>query len=191
MKKRILFKRKGLFFATKSYLINFLNVLPGVNPGALRAANVIRSPVLGFLPTRAFLLLTLNVPNPVSTTFSPRFNESRMVFKVVWTASREALLVRFAFLATTSIRSFFVKQIGLFSGGLFPLDVLPKSIFSFLTFLPFSYLTYFPARIYLGKVSVPDLLLGFIILLLWIVIFYIIVQIVWLRGLKAYTAQGR
>ena len=94
MKKRILFKRKGLFFATKSYLINFLNVLPGVNPGALRAANVIRSPVLGFLPTRAFLLLTLNVPNPVSTTFSPRFNESRMVFKVVWTASREALLIQ-------------------------------------------------------------------------------------------------
>jgi hypothetical protein len=79
-----------------------------VNPGALRAERVIRSPVLGFLPTRSTLFLILNVPNPVKTTLSPLFNESRTVLRNVWIASRDALLVKFAFFATISIISFFV-----------------------------------------------------------------------------------
>lgn len=92
------------------YRIAFLSVLPAVKPGALRAASVIACPVFGFRPTRCCLLRTLNVPNPVSTTFSPLFNESRIVFNVVCTASREALFVRLAFFATISMRSFLVKE---------------------------------------------------------------------------------
>ncbi len=60
-----------------------LNDFPGVNPGALRAVSVIRAPVFGFLPGRSFRVRILNVPKPVRTTFSPRFRESRIVFKKV------------------------------------------------------------------------------------------------------------
>lgn len=88
-------------------------------------------------------------------------------------------------------RFIFYQAIGLFSGGLFPLDVLPREVFSFLSFLPFSYLTYFPAKIYLGQVSGSELLQGILVLVVWIVVLYKIVQMVWMRGLKVYTAQGR
>lgn len=105
-----LMDRKLLFSSNKNYLIAFLNVLPGVKPGALRAARVIFSPVFGLRPVLAARDLTLNVPNPVKTTFSPLFNESRIVFKDVWTASLDALFVRLAFFATISIKSFFVIE---------------------------------------------------------------------------------
>lgn len=103
------------------YLTAFLRVLPGVNPGALRAARVILSPVFGLRPTRCCRLLILKVPNPVRTTFSPLLSESLMVLSVVWTASRDALLVKLAFLATISIRSFLVKFGHLLSQGSFEL----------------------------------------------------------------------
>jgi len=82
-----------------------------VNPGAFLAAIVIFSPVFGFLPGLAALFLIEKVPNPVITTFSPLFSESRMPFKKAPTASLEALRVRFPFLETNSTRSFFVKII--------------------------------------------------------------------------------
>ncbi len=87
----------------------FFNVFPGVNPGALRAANVIRSPVFGFRPGLAARFRIVNVPKPVMTTFSPRFRESRIAFRKAPTASLDALLVKFAFFPTTSIKSFLVS----------------------------------------------------------------------------------
>lgn len=72
---------------------------------------VIFAPVFGFLPGRVARLRTLNVPNPVITTFSPLFNESRIALSKDITASRDALWVRLAFLATSSIRSFFVNEL--------------------------------------------------------------------------------
>lgn len=98
------------------YLTAFLRVLPGVKPGALRAWIVICSPVFGFRPRRSALFRTLKVPNPVMTTFSPLFKASRTAFNKAPTDSLAALLVRFAFLATNSMRSFFVKSIHLPSG---------------------------------------------------------------------------
>src|SRR3990167_2562438 len=91
------------------YLTALLRVLPGVKPGAFLDEIVIFSPVFGFLPILSTLFLILKVPNPVITTFSPLFKESRIDVTNDETASLDALFVRFAFLATTSIRSLFVK----------------------------------------------------------------------------------
>ena len=69
------------------------------------------SPVCGFLPRLAALDRIKNVPKPVMTTFSPLTRKSLIKLKVELTASAEALLVKFAFLATFSISSFFVTAI--------------------------------------------------------------------------------
>jgi len=49
---------------------------------------------------------------------------------------------------------------------------------------------YFPAQIYLGKMSPQDLVSGFFLLLLWIIFFYFLVSLVWKKGLKKYEAVG-
>lgn len=76
------------------------------------------------------------------------------------------------------------------AGGLFPLDILPKPIFIVSQLFPFPYLLYFPLKVYLGQLSMPLIWLGFAVATVWITLMYTVVNVVWKRGLKLYTAQG-
>lgn len=78
-----------------------------------------------------------------------------------------------------------------FAGGLFPLDILPKPLFTLFYFSPFPYLLYFPLKIYLGAFNTTALQNGFIISILWTFILYVIVLFVWKKGLKVYAAEGQ
>jgi len=88
-------------------------------------------------------------------------------------------------------RFIFYVLINFVSGGLFPLDVLPSAIFEKLIFLPFTYMLYFPLKIYLGQLSTSQILSGMAIASVWTIVFYLIVKLVWQAGLKVYTSQGR
>lgn len=78
-----------------------------------------------------------------------------------------------------------------FAGALFPLDILPKFLFETLKFSPFFYLQFFPLKIYLGQLNFGQVVQGFAICLAWIVIFYQALRVVWNRGLRVYSAEGR
>lgn len=78
-----------------------------------------------------------------------------------------------------------------FAGIFFPLDILPKALFHVLQGLPFAYLIFFPIKIYLGQLNLSQILSGFSIALIWILIFYFLLKIIWQRGLKIYGAYGR
>jgi len=78
-----------------------------------------------------------------------------------------------------------------FAGTIFPLDILPKPIFVILQFTPFPYLIYFPLKIYLGEAGFWQIFAGFTICLLWLGIWYLIVEKTWRAGLKVYAAEGR
>lgn len=78
-----------------------------------------------------------------------------------------------------------------FSGGLFPIDILPTPLYIASISLPFSYFIYFPLKVYLGQLSTPELFGGFVVGTAWMFGFYFMAQTLWRRGLKVYTAQGR
>ena len=78
-----------------------------------------------------------------------------------------------------------------FTGSLFPLDILPKPLFTLSQMLPFSYFIYFPLKIYLGQLSLGTILQGFGIASLWVGGLWYITFAVWRRGLRVYTAEGR
>ncbi|HLD11879.1 MAG TPA: ABC-2 family transporter protein [Patescibacteria group bacterium] len=77
------------------------------------------------------------------------------------------------------------------SGGLFPLDILPEGLFHILSFLPFSSLVYVPMKIYLGELTSSEVLQSFVVQLVWILIFYVLVRVVWKKGIRNYSAEGR
>lgn len=89
------------------------------------------------------------------------------------------------------VRFVFWILLEFFSGGLFPLDILPKAIYNTLQLLPFSYLLFFPLKIYLGKLPFSEINKGIIILLIWLFLLNFIVNKVWQKGLKIYSAEGR
>lgn len=78
-----------------------------------------------------------------------------------------------------------------FAGSLFPLDILPENIFTIFSFLPFTYMLYFPLKVYLGQLAYPAIFQGLLICLFWTIAMYFITRFVWNKGLKTYTAQGR
>lgn len=88
-------------------------------------------------------------------------------------------------------RFIFFVIVGFFAGSYFPLDILPKGVFFVFQLLPFSYLLYFPLKIYLGQLTTMEILLGLIACIIWIIIMFNFLYFIWSKGLKSYTAQGR
>ena len=77
-----------------------------------------------------------------------------------------------------------------FGGGLFPIDILPKSLANILMLTPFPYFIYFPAKIYLGTLPLTDLVYGFIILSFWVLMGWYLMLKILQKGLRHYSAFG-
>ncbi|MDO8497102.1 MAG: ABC-2 family transporter protein [bacterium] len=80
--------------------------------------------------------------------------------------------------------------ISLLSGSMYPLDILPKSLYTILLFTPFPYFNYLPTRIYLKGFSV-SLIFPFFMSLVWVVILYFLSRKIWNKGMKEFSFFGR
>lgn len=76
------------------------------------------------------------------------------------------------------------------SGQMFPLDLLPGWLAHGMMWTPFPYCIYFPVSVYMGRITGPALIQGFIMQVLWVGITYALARLVWRRGLKSYTVVG-
>lgn len=81
--------------------------------------------------------------------------------------------------------------IEILAGGIFPLDILPPYVFNLLQLTPFPYLVYFPIAIFVGKVTGLELLRILIQSSIWMLVVYLVMNIIWQKGLKVYGAEGR
>ena len=76
------------------------------------------------------------------------------------------------------------------SGQIFPLDLLPPSLFHAAQLLPFYYMMYFPAAILTGRIDLTSALHGFGFQVAWVLTFAIAARFLWLSGLRKHTAVG-
>lgn len=97
-----------------------------------------------------------------------------------------------AFFMTETHSLFGMKDniINLLAGAMFPLQLMPETAQHILTYLPFQYFYFFPMQIYFGKLSSTEILTGFSIQVLWIVIMSAIIQWMWKTGIRRYEAIG-
>lgn len=77
-----------------------------------------------------------------------------------------------------------------FSGGYFPLSLLPLGFVHLSYALPFAYTFFVPAQLYLGKIDLMIAVRGIGVQMLWIVALLGIIQLVWRRGLRRYEGVG-
>lgn len=82
------------------------------------------------------------------------------------------------------------QSILFFSGGIFPLDVFSKEINTVFSYLPFQYIIYFPVNIINGRFSMDYIVKGAIVEIIWILILYVISNIMWRVNMKKYIAIG-
>ncbi len=75
-------------------------------------------------------------------------------------------------------------------GQMFPLDLMPESIFRIARYLPFYYQMYFPGAIITGRIELPQALQGLGIQVCWVGVLLVVNQLLWVRGLRRHTAVG-
>jgi ABC-2 type transport system permease protein len=76
------------------------------------------------------------------------------------------------------------------SGHMFPLDLLSPGLARALKLLPFHYLAYFPAAVFLGKIQGEELVRGIIVEVVWAVGLIVMTRLLYRRGLRHYSAYG-
>ena len=99
-------------------------------------------------------------------------------------------MIGFWFLEVSSLLFVYMLFSFFLSGHMFPLTLLPDGIETFVNFLPFKYLAYFPAAIFLGKIPAEDLPREMAIEALWLAFFIIVCRIAYSKGVNRYSGYG-
>jgi ABC-2 type transport system permease protein len=98
--------------------------------------------------------------------------------------------IAFWFLEVSSFL-YVINTINFFiSGQMLPLDFLSPFWAGLLKSLPFQYLAYFPATIFLGKVEGEELAYGLLGELAWALAFIVLAHTLYRLGLRRYSAYG-
>ena len=127
---------------------------------------------------------------PDATTFAAYLLSLVLAFLVGFFFEVCVGMVGFWFLEVTSLL-YIVMTLNFFiSGQMLPLDLLPEPWVTILKWLPFQYMAYFPAVVFLGKVTGMELVRGLLAEAAWAVGFMILARVLYKLGLRRYSAFG-
>jgi ABC-2 type transport system permease protein len=76
------------------------------------------------------------------------------------------------------------------SGAMFPLELVPQKVFAVVQLLPWTYQSYFPMQVYLGRLDYLETLRGLGIQVAWILVLGGLCGLMWRRGVRNYGAVG-
>lgn len=150
-----------------------------------------------------FLTLSVILPAAVvlAITFDARFETSVWAVLAFVPALVMAYGIRFAVEWTLAMTAFWTTRNGavnqlyypvllFLSGQAAPLALYPEPIRVLAAILPFRWFVAFPAELVLGRLSVRETLLGFGAQAVWLGLAAVILQAVWRRGIRRYSAVG-
>src|ERR1041384_645533 len=148
--------------------------------------------ILGFIPVW-IVLYFLYKPDFSSVTLAGillAIPAMIMGFFVGFLLSASITSIAFWTTRVYSIDEFYHAMILLFSGQFVPLPLMPKVIQGVAQYLPFQLLIYFPIQLILGKLSNAQIIQGYVIGVIWLIVAISIFNWVWRNGVKRYSAVG-
>jgi ABC-2 type transport system permease protein len=99
-------------------------------------------------------------------------------------------MIGFWFLEVSSLLFVYMLFTFFFSGHMFPLDILPEPWFTIVDYLPLKYLAYFPAAVFLGKITGPELVRGLVVEFCWVVFLIFACRYAMRAGFNRYSGYG-
>ncbi len=151
----------------KKYLLQPIEMVPYLL--AYRMAHKMAYIVMSALPYALLFYLCRDYlpPWPDGPTLAAFAASLVMAFLIGFFFEAAIGMIGFWFLEVTSVL-YVINTLSFFvSGQMFPLDLLPPPWGSLLKALPFSYLAYFPAAVFVGKVQGDELLWGLVAEAAW------------------------
>lgn len=77
-----------------------------------------------------------------------------------------------------------------FSGELIPIVFFPDAVQKALQYLPFSAINYTPVMIYMGKFTKDQLISALFVQVIWVIILFLLMNILWKSAIKRLTVLG-
>jgi len=99
-------------------------------------------------------------------------------------------LLGFWFLEVRSFLHVFMTAQYFLSGHMFPLSLLPDTMQTVVTWLPFAYETYYPTLILLQRLEPAEMGRVLLVQGVWVVVLITAARLAWSRGLRRYAAYG-
>ena len=168
----------------------------------LRPLHPIHADIPANLGDKSFTLLAM-IPVVVllSILFQPSFDSSPTMLLLAFAALIPAYCIRFftdwtfAMSAFWTTRASALAEIYLvfelfFYGRFAPLELLPPWLERISWLLPFRWAVWFPVELALNRLSRDEIVTGFLMQALWLVVTLVCLRIFWLRGLRKFTAVG-
>jgi ABC-2 type transport system permease protein len=174
----------------KKYLIQPLDMIAYLV--SYRAAHKVAYITTSFLPYALLFFVCAGYFDrfPDAATLAGYAASLLLSFVVGFFIEASIGMVGFWFLEITSL-VWVVTTVNYFvSGQMIPLDLLPPFWATVLKSLPFQYLAYFPAAVFLGKVRGAELVQGLLIQAAWAVVLIVLSRWLYTRGLRRYSAYG-
>ncbi|MBQ47728.1 MAG: hypothetical protein CMP10_09725 [Zetaproteobacteria bacterium] len=139
--------------------------------------------------TLAVALTSALMPMPELLDLGKGFFISMLVGLVWFQISFVIGLGAFWLEETWVLRVMFLNIASLLSGSILPLEVFPEWLQQGLMYTPFPWLTWFPAKVFMGEAE-ASIVTAALVLLFWYGVFRYISHLIWSRGLQLYTAAG-
>ena len=99
-------------------------------------------------------------------------------------------MLGFWFLEVQSLLFIYMLFNFFFSGHMFPIDMLPGVWGHAVRLIPLQYLAYFPAAVFLGKITGPELIRGLWVQLAWLLFFVLASRAAFRFGVRRYSGFG-
>lgn len=99
-------------------------------------------------------------------------------------------MMGFWFLEVSSLLFVYMLVVFFFSGHMFPIDMLPGIWGDLVRLVPLQYLAYFPAAVFLGKITGVNLAVGLLVEAAWVVFFIVACRVAFHFGVRRYSAFG-
>src|SRR4051794_35262422 len=174
----------------KRYLIQPLDLIGYLV--AYRVAHKVAYIVTSALPYALLFFLCRDyfdgLPDP--TTMAAYAVSLVLAFLVGFFFEASVGMVGFWFLEVTSLLYIVMTLTFFISGQMLPLDLLPQPWSGLLKVLPFQYMAYFPAVVFLGKIRGRALVLYLLGELAWALAFMLLARVLYRLGLRRYSAYG-
>lgn len=99
-------------------------------------------------------------------------------------------MIGFWFLEVSSLLFVYMLFNFFFSGHMFPIDMLPGVWGTLVRIVPLQYLAYFPAAVFLGKITGAELAWCLWVQLGWVMFFLMTARLAFHRGVRRYSGYG-
>ena len=113
-----------------------------------------------------------------------------MGFAIGFLLSASLTCVAFWTTRVWALSEFYFALVILFSGQFVPLQLMPVLVQNIARYLPFQLFKYYPIQIILGRMSAMDIIQGYIMGIIWLIIAIFLFRWVWQHGVRKFSAVG-